>query len=66
MKVLYKERKRLLEESYEQGKRLWVVAAGLTYVGVVVDINPDWSFVLKAADGDTNTFYDDEVWVPDA
>ncbi len=62
MKV-YRERKRLIEESYEQGTRLWVVAAGQAYVGVVVDINPDWSFVLKADDGDTNTFYDDEVWV---
>lgn len=53
----------MIEESYEQGKRLWVVAAGQAYVGVVVDINPDWSFVLKDDDGDTNTFYDDEVWV---
>lgn len=66
MRASHKERKRLIEESYEQDKRLWIVAAGLTYVGVVVDINPDWSFVLKAADGDTNTFYDDEVWIPDA
>lgn len=56
-------RKGVIEDSYANDTEITVRACGLQVSGVVMDINPDDSFVLKCTSWDDldRTFYPDEV-----
>jgi hypothetical protein len=61
-------RKTVIEDSYFNDTMITVNAAGLFFTGIVMDINPDYSFVLMTKVMDQpeefNTFYADEVILP--